>query len=64
MQFGNLYADGPRRTKAQMCAEIGADVLIDDNMRYLFDAQEHHPHMQLFLYKRPRNQEYDANLHA
>ena len=63
-KFGSIYhSTGITRSKAEMCAEIGADLFIDDNMRYLLDVQNHLPNTQLFLYERPRNHEYKSELH-
>jgi beta-phosphoglucomutase-like phosphatase (HAD superfamily) len=39
VHFGNHWAlSGTSRTKAEMCAELGASILIDDNPRYAVEC--------------------------
>lgn len=39
VHFGNHWAlDGPSRSKADMCADLGATLLIDDNPRYALEC--------------------------
>jgi len=41
VHFGNHYAlEGPSRKKSEICLEIGASVLIDDNPRYAIEVAE------------------------
>jgi hypothetical protein len=46
--FGSAYGHGPRRTKREMCASIGAVALIDDNVGYALDAAPVLAHSVLF----------------
>jgi hypothetical protein len=49
VHFGNHFAmHGTSRTKAQICREVGADVLIDDNPAYAYDCALHGLHVLLF----------------
>ena len=41
VHFGNHYAlEGPSRKKSEICLEIGASVLIDDNPRYALEVAD------------------------
>ena len=39
--FQSVEHVGHDRSKGEICAQIGADVLIDDNMKHLVSALEH-----------------------
>jgi hypothetical protein len=46
--FGSAYGHGPKRTKREMCASVGAIALIDDNISYALDAAPVVTHSVLF----------------
>ncbi|GJP41196.1 hypothetical protein CLOM_g872 [Closterium sp. NIES-68] len=49
VHFGNHFAlEGTPRPKSEMCRELGAEVLIDDNPRYAMECAEHGISVLLF----------------
>lgn len=38
LHFGNHYGEGHKKSKAEMCIEAGAKMLIDDSLRYAKDV--------------------------
>ncbi|CAI7908374.1 unnamed protein product, partial [Closterium sp. NIES-53] len=49
VHFGNHFAlEGTPRPKSEMCRELGAEVLIDDNPRYAMECAEHGIQVLLF----------------
>lgn len=48
--FGNHYGtSGAKRSKEDMCAEVGADMLVDDNIRYITGCAAARPGMRCVL---------------
>ncbi|CAI5481090.1 unnamed protein product [Closterium sp. Yama58-4] len=49
VHFGNHFAlEGTPKPKSEMCRELGAEVLIDDNPRYAMECAEHGIQVLLF----------------
>lgn len=49
VHFGNHYGvEGTKRSKSEICKELGAVVLIDDSAKYAKEAAPHVPHIILF----------------
>lgn len=40
IQYGNHYGFGVRRTKAEMCQEVGAAYMVDDNVHYVQSCRD------------------------
>ncbi|CAI5956705.1 unnamed protein product [Closterium sp. NIES-65] len=54
VHFGNHFAlEGTPRPKSEMCRELGAEVLIDDNPRYALECAEHVIQVLLLLFTNP-----------
>jgi hypothetical protein len=52
VHFGNHFAKaGTSRKKSDICLDIGADVLIDDNPKYAYDCAIHGCQVLLFNWK-------------
>lgn len=53
VHFGNHFAkSGQSKKKSEICEEIGADVLIDDNPRYAHECASSGMHVLLFNWQR------------
>lgn len=49
VHFGNHFSmTGASRSKSEICMDIGAHVLVDDNPSYAFDCASHGVHVLLF----------------
>lgn len=53
IHFGNHFAkSGQSRKKSEICEQVGADVLIDDNPRYAHECASSGMHVLLFNWKK------------
>jgi glutathionylspermidine synthase len=53
VHFGNHWAQsGSSKSKSDMCLEIGADVLIDDNPMYAYECAQRGIHVLLYNWQR------------
>mgnify|MGYP000905679520 CR=1 FL=1 len=61
--FAGIHHVGPDKSKGEVCREIGATVLVDDNSRHLLDALEHEVELAIWFGDYPWQSSQQFNEH-